>query len=71
MCRLVCTEFESNAKWKYLILISIYRNKIQIVQASYGQKQVVQITILQEYCVLRTHAKYKMTEKTNNGNPIV
>ena len=36
---------------------------MQIVQTSYGQKQVVQITIMQEYCVHRTQAKYKMTEK--------
>ena len=60
-----------NAKWEYVILISIYRKKIQNVQKSYGQKQVVQITIMQEYCVHRTQAKYKMTENTNNGNSIV
>ena len=33
---------------KYLIL---FIDQIQIVQTSYGQKQVVQITILQEHCV--------------------
>ena len=31
----------------------------------------MQITILQKYSVHRTQAKYKMTEITNNGNPIV
>ena len=31
---------------------------------------MVQITIMQEHCVHRTDAKYKMTEKKNNGNPI-
>ena len=53
-----------------MILISIYK-KIQVVQKSYDQKQEVPITIMQEYCVQRTQAKYKMTENTNNGNPIV
>ena len=48
-----------------MILISIY--KIQIVQKSYSQKQVMEIIIKQEYCVRRTQAKCKMTEKTNNG----
>ena len=52
-----------------VILISIY--KIQIVQKSYGQKQVIEITIMQKYCVHRTQAKCKMTEKTNNGDPKV
>ena len=41
-----------------------------MVQKSFGQKQVVEITIIQEYCVYRTQAQYKMTEKTNNGDPI-
>ena len=70
VCRLVCTEFESNAKCKYLLLIST-TEKIQIAQTRYGQKQAVQVTIMQEYCVQRTQVKYKMTERTNNGNHIV
>ena len=32
---------------------------------------MLQITVMQEYCVHRTQAKYNMAEKTNNGNPIV
>ena len=51
--------------------LNIYIYKIQIVQKSYGQKQVIEITIMQEYCVHRTQAKCKMTEKTNNGDTIV
>ena len=50
--------------------IYLYK-KNQIIQKSYGQKQVVEITVMQEYCVHRTQSKYKMTEKTNNGNPTV
>ena len=42
-----------------------------MVQTRCGQKDVVQITILREYCVRRTQAKQKMTGKTNNENPIV
>ena len=43
--------------------LNIYIYKIQIVQKSYGQKQVIKITIMQEYCVRKTQAKCKMTEK--------
>ena len=42
-----------------------------MVQISYGQKDVAQITILREYCVRRTQTKQKLTRKTNNENPIV
>ena len=31
----------------------------------------MKITIMPEYCVYRTQAKCKMTEKTNNGDIIV
>ena len=51
------------------ILISIY--KIHIVQKRYGQKQVMKITIMQEYGVHKTQAKCRMTEKTNNGDTIM
>ena len=51
--------------------LNIFIDKIQIFQTNYGQKQVVQITLLQEYCVHGIQAKCKMTEKANNGNPIV
>ena len=43
-----------NAKCKYLI----YVWKIQMVQKSYGQKQVVEITIIQEYCGHRLNTKW-------------
>ena len=50
---------------------NIYVYKIQIVQKIYDLKQVMEITIMQEYCVHRTQVKCKMTGKTNNGDTIV
>ena len=50
--------------------ISLYK-KNQFVKENCVQKHEVQITMRQEYCVHRTQVKYKMTEKTNNANPIV
>ena len=47
-------------------LVSIIEKK-QIVQTSYGQKQALQITIMQEYCIHRI----VQTEKKSNGNPTV
>ena len=50
--------------------INLYK-KNQFVKKTCVQKHVVQITMMQEYCVHRAQVKYKMTEKTNNANPIV